>query len=846
MAGEKKNKVKEKKQHDPNQLSPRARKFILWGMWAFFLGPFLLIFSMLFIVSFDDNMPSIEELANPKNSEATIIYSADGQVLGKYFKENRVNVEYNELSQFLIDCLIATEDIRYYEHTGVDFKALPRVFTGALSGDNSKGGGSTITQQLAKMLFPREKMTKWQFTKRKFKEWIIATRLERAYTKEEILTMYLNKFDFIHNAVGISSAARVYFNTTPDSLRLEQAAMLIGMCQNPAKWDPIRFSEKAMKRREIVLFQLMTNSGSEYIKTKITKEQYDSLRVLPLGLSVQKVDHVVGLAPYFREVLRSELTELFERKNENGEYVYHKKDGSKYDIYNDGLRIYTTIDSRMQKYAEWSVQEHLGKELQKAFDKDNKRWKNSPFSNEVNEEEIEKLINQSVIRSARYKVLKGKLCGNCERGHEYIRKEGNKFVCTYCAEEIPVRTEEEIKKIFNTKTTMTVFSWTKPNYEFDTTMTPMDSIIYYKKFLQAGMMAMDPKTGFIKAWVGGPNFKHFQYDHVKQGTRQVGSTFKPFVYAAAIRDRLFSMCSEIPDIQHCIEVPFTAKTTKPWCPGGSSVYTGDMTPLYWALPASMNNITVAIMKQCKPATVIKMAEALGIEKGYLEPVPSICLGSCDLSVHDMVGAQSAFANNGIFIRPMMYTRIEDRNGNVIVDVEPETNEAMDEYTAYMMLQIMKGTTSGAYNPHTGKAAGTALRLRSNKPYGKLKNPIAGKTGTTDSNSDGWFIGLTPDLVAGVWVGCEDRSVHFRGTDLGQGANMALPIWGYFFNKVIADKTLKISQGDFERPDNMPEELLNCKDYKSSVSDIWNSINLQEVEVEGFEMNDRDSIEIDLN
>lgn len=813
---------------EKEQLSRRAKRIIIFLWWSVVLGPFAGLSLALFLASMGD-MPTFDELENPQSNEATIIYSADGQILGNYFKENRVNIKYNQISRYVIDCLIATEDERYYEHTGIDFRAMPRVFMGAVTGNTNRGGGSTLTQQLAKMLFHDHSLSKWERISQKLKEWIIASRLERSYTKEEILTMYLNKYDFVNNAVGIFSAAKVYFNTTPDSLRLEQAAMLIGMCQNASLYNPVRFPERAKKRREIVLHQLLRNNENPRVVNHITQAQYDSLRELPLGLDFHRVDHVEGLAPYFREELRKDVTALLDSKDENGEYKYHKKDGKPYDIYEDGLRIYTTIDSRMQAYGEWAVQEHLGKELQKSFDKDNKRWKHAPFSNDLSVEKIEELMTTAMHRSDRYKILAGKLCGSCGRTKS-MGTQGGFHICSHCEDSVPVRSETEIQKIFDTKTPMRVFAWGKPNNEFDTTMSPMDSIRYYKHFLQAGLMSMDPHTGFIKAWVGGTNYKHFMYDHVRLGTRQVGSTFKPFVYAAAFRDRVLGPCNEAPDIEHCIEVPETAKKNKLWCPKNSVAggYSGDMIPLYWALANSMNNITAFIMRHEKPALVINLVKDLGIQG--LDPVPAICLGVCDLSVYQMVGAQGAFANKGIYIKPILYTRIEDHNGNVIYEVEPEMNEAMDEFTAYAMLEIMKGVTSGVVNPNNGKVAGTGLRLRSSRPYAGFKNPIAGKTGTTQGNSDGWFMGLTPDLVTGVWVGAEDRSIRFSTTDQGQGANVALPIWGYYMKKVYADKNLKISDKDFEKPDNFPDELINCRGHSTKTIDIG-SVNLNEVEKE---------------
>lgn len=827
--------AKKEKVQTSGGLSPKGQRRVLWIWWTIVLSPFVVGYLTMFLVSFGD-LPSFDELENPHSNEATIIFSSDGKEMGKYFKENRVNVEYNQISQYVFDCLVATEDERYYEHTGIDFKALPRVITGFAGGNSSSGGGSTITQQLAKMLFHEKAKGTLDRVGQKLKEWIIATRLERAYTKEEIMTMYLNRYDFNNLAVGIHSAARVYFNTTPDSLNLAEAAMLVGMCKNSSMYNPRQFPEVAFKRREVVLKQLLKNSDNPNIKTKLTQEQYDSLRVQKVELDFQLQDHIEGPAPYFREELRKELTELFEKKDASGNYLYHKKDGSKYDIYKDGLRVYTTIDYRLQSYAEWAVNEHLSKELQRDFSKDNKRWKNPPFSNDISKEKGDSLILQSFQRSKRYRVLKGILCGSCERTKD-MKKTGGYHVCGYCGDSLQVSSDKEIDKIFNTKTKMRVFAYNKPNNEFDTLMSPRDSIIYYKKFLQVGMMAMDPHTGFIKAWVGGVNFKHFQYDHVRVGKRQVGSTFKPFVYAAAFRDRVLSPCSTAPDIEHCIEVPFTARQNKLWCPRNAGVkYTSETIPLYWALAASMNNITAFIMQKEKPQLVIDLVEDLGIPEGYLAPNPSICLGVADLSVEQIVAAQSAFANKGVYIKPMMFTRIEDRNGNVILDVEPETNEAMDEFTAYAMLEIMKGTTSGAVNPYTGKTAGTALRIRSSRPYGGFKNPIAGKTGTTQNNSDGWFIGLTPDLVCGVWVGCEDRSIRFSRTDLGQGANTAMPIWGYFMKKALADKTLKLSTKDFERPDNFPAEFLDCREVKNMI-DIWGRSDYKELETDTWDPND---------
>lgn len=826
-AGEEKSKVAK-----PNKLLKRLVAFI----WLLFIGPFIGILLMLFI-AWCYGLPDVKELENPKINLASEVYTSDNVLLGKYFTENRTNVTYNELSPYLVDCLVATEDERFYDHTGVDFEALIRVVKGVATGSTSQGGGSTISQQLAKMLFERGNLGFFDLAVRKFQEWIIATQIERRYTKQEILTMYLNKFDFINNAVGVKSAARVYFNTTPDSLTLEQAAMLVGMAKNPSLYNPKSHPVAAMKRREVVLKQLLKNNDNVHIKTKITEEQYHKLRKLPLGLEYTKVDHVDGMAPYFREELRKKLQNMFDEKDENGKYKYRKKNGEKYDVYKDGLKIYTTLDSRMQRYGEWAVQEHLRTELQKKFDKDNKMWKKAPFASNAHDSTIAKIMRKAVKQSTRYKIYTGEICGYCERDKRFISvslQNGRPlYTCNHCLHKYEGKTEAEIKVLFDKKSPMKVFSWKKPGYEFDTVMSPNDSIKYYMKFIQAALISIDPHTGFIKAWVGGPDYRHFKFDHVN-ARRQVGSTFKPFVYAAAFRDRLFSPCSEIADVEHCIEVPYTAKATKPWCPSNGEVYSGAPTPLYYALPQSMNNITAAVIKDEKPATVIKMLESMGIQKGYLPPVPSICLGSCELSPYEMTGAQATFANKGIYIKPIMFTRIEDKNGNVIYDVEPETSEAMDEETAFTMCTIMKGATSGVAHPNQkGKSGGpriggtaTGIR-RGDRKWGGIKAPVAGKTGTTQNNTDGWFMGITPDLVTGVWTGADNSAVHWRFTNDGQGATTALPIWGYYMKKVYADKSLKISQKDFEEPEGF--NLFDCETFKSDNTDLWRQIDLKEVD-----------------
>lgn len=785
--------------------SPKRRKVLVILMWICAIGPLMLIGAMLLIVD-DGTLPSLEKLENPKSNLATNVYTADGEVMGTYFRENRTPAKYHELSPNLVNALISTEDERFREHSGVDVRALARVAKGVLTGAEGQGGGSTLSQQLSKLMFPREKLSKWGLVKRKFKEWIIATRLEKNYTKEEILTMYLNQLDFLNLAVGINSASKVYFGLTPDSLNVEQAAMLVGMAKNPSIFNPLRRPDTTRHRRNVVLFQMKKNGH-------INQQEFDSLKELPLLLNYTKVDHQDGIAPYFRETLRQELKSLLGKKDEDGNYVYGKPNGDRYDLYSDGLKIYTSIDSRMQRYAEYAVQQQLSFYLQNAFDKNNKKWRNPPFSNDLNTEQIDGIMKRAKKQSQAYKKLAGVVCGYCERSKaslEIIDIEGKEhYHCKYCDNEQPVRSEEEIDEIFNTPKPMKVFSWKSISHEIDTVMSPMDSIRYYKGLLRSGMMSMDPHTGLVKAWVGGPDFKHFKYDHVK-ARRQVGSTFKPFVYAAAIRAGIFSPCDMLPNIQYCVDVPFNKYSKKQWCPGNSGeAFDGEPTPLTFALAASMNNITAKIIKETSPELVIELVKDLGIDTSLLDPVPAMALGVFDLSIYDMVGAISAYANKGVYIEPIIITRIEDNSGNVVFEAMPKTNEALDEVTAFTMLEMMKGVTQGVLHPTAKnkkgrtKVGGTAIRIRGaqteQRPYAGLKTIIAGKTGTTQNQSDGWFLGLTPDLVTGVWVGAEDRSVRFRSLQLGMGTNTALPIWGYYMHKVYEDSTLNISQGDFERP-----------------------------------------------
>jgi len=730
------------------------RKQIIW-FWILFTFPILALFLFVTGVRYFANLPDTEALQNPKTNLATEIYSCNMKVLGKYYAENRTNVKFKGISKNVINALIATEDARFYEHSGVDIRALGRVFYGVLTGSGSSGGGSTITQQLAKMLFPREDLHGFSLISRKIKEWIIAVKLEREYTKQEIVAMYLNKFDFINSAVGIKSAAQIYFGTTPDSLRVEQAAMLVGMAKNPSMFNPNRFAERSKGRRNTVL-QQMNKYGY------LTDQQSDSLQKLPLKLNFHPEDHNDGLAPYFREYLRDVFMKKWCEENP-------KPDGTKYDIYRDGLKIYTTIDSRMQRYAEEAVSEHL-RDLQASFFKECKQKRNAPFAWNVTKEEIQSIMEQGMKRSDRYRTYK---------------KEG--------------MTEADIAKKFRIPVAMTIFTW---HGEKDTTMTPWDSIRYYKGFLQSGFMSMEPQTGYIKAWVGGIAHKFFQYDHVQIGhSRQVGSTFKPFIYALAIQEG-YSPCYRIPNVKTCIDMPDGQPVYCPENAGGDEKLAGKMLTLQQALAYSINYISAYLIKQFGPQAVVVMARKMGVVSP-IDPVPSICLGTPEISVFEMVGANATFANKGTWIQPTFVTRIEDKNGRVLTDFFPRTEEVLSEEKAYVMLQLMKGVVQ----------IGTGVRLRYRY---KLMMPIAGKTGTTQNNSDGWFMGITPDLVSGCWTGAEDRAVHFDHTDMGQGASMALPIWAKYMQKVYADKSINLSKEEFEKPAKKMNIETDCSKYNKAL------------------------------
>lgn len=739
-------------------------------------------------------MPTFEELENPNNRFASEVYFADGPIMNRYFeKENRKYIEYREIPQSVIDALIATEDVRFYDHSGVDVRGLFRVAKGLLTANTSAGGGSTISQQLAKMLFPRESdLNVFELAIRKFREWVIAVRLEKSYTKEEILTMYLNKYDFLNLAVGISSAADIYFQVPLDSLKVEQAAMLIGMAKNSSYYNPVRRPELTLNRRNVVLSQM-------YKYDKITREECDSLKKLPLGLNFKRVDHKEGLATYFREYLRLFMTaNKPDRKRyrdlsqfrldsvaweTNPLYGWCKKnvkvDGSHYDLYSDGLKIYTTLDSRMQKYAEEAVREHLSQDLQPLFDKEKVKKLRPPFSNDMTPAEIEEVLDRSIRQSERYRVLS---------------KQGMSF--------------KEIRKTFDQPLEMQVFTWSGIR---DTVMTPLDSIKHYKSFFRSGFMVMQPQTGYIKAYVGGPDYRYFMYDMVSAGKRQVGSTIKPILYTLAMQEGL-GPCDKVPNIPQTFILP----TGEPWSARGGTKRQGEMVTLRWGLANSENNISAWVLKQFTPEAVAQMAHKMGITS-FIDPVPSVFLGTAEITVKEMVAAYSIFANKGVYNSPLPVCRIEDKYGNVLQEFRPESREVITENTAYLMCNLLEGVVTG----------GTGVRLR--YKY-KLMNPMGGKTGTTQKHADGWFMGVTPDLVGGVWVGAEDRSIHFQNLANGQGASMALPIWAKFLLKAYADPRLKMSDRPFDRPAGINKRL-DCDETisEAEVKEMNNGIREDEEE-----------------
>ncbi len=747
----------EKIEHSKKKELSTNRKFLrlFWKLFGAGIAFVILIFAFANWGIFGA-MPSFDELENPESSVATEIISADGKTLGKFYLENRIPVKYDELPQHLVDALIATEDERFRSHSGIDARGTMRaIFTAG-----SSGGASTISQQLAKNLFHGSSGSSNKLFRviQKVKEWIIAVKLERQYTKNEIIAYYLNTVDFVSNAYGIRSAANIYFNKEPKKLTVEESAVLIGMLQAPSRYNPRFNPERSQNRRNIVLAQMAKNK-------KITEAEKVKYQAKPLKINYTPETHTKGYATYFREYLRDYMRKWVKENP--------KKDGSTYDIYRDGLRIYTTIDSRMQEYAEEAVEMHLAN-LQKEFFKQQKGNKNAPFI-QINQDETNKIINRAMRNSERWRQMSA-------QGKE----------------------EEDIIKSFDVKTKMAIFTW---KGEKDTLMTPRDSIVYYKHFLQSGMMSMEPVTGNVKAWVGGIDYKHFQYDHVAQGARQVGSTFKPFVYATAIDQLGMSPCDYIYD------GPFTMPKGRygiqqPWSPKNSGgKYYGSVTMKY-ALAQSLNTVTARLMDRVGPTTVIDLCRDLGV-KSDIPASPAIGLGAVEITVSDMVAAYSTFANQGVYVKPRFVNKITDKNGVVLFESRAETRDVMNKDIAYAIVKLLEGVTeggSGGRLRYTG-SGGAGYHTMTGYPYA-FKNPIAGKTGTTQNNSDGWFIGMVPNLVTGIWVGNEDRAAHFKSTVYGQGATMALPIWGIFMKKCYGDKTLYVSDEDFERPANI-SVLVDC-------------------------------------
>lgn len=735
------------------------RKNFVHFLWKA-IGVGILVVVVLFVFIWNGwigYMPDMEELQNPIDRYATQIYSADGKVIGTWNqdKENRVHISFDKISPYVVEALVATEDVRFYEHSGVDFIALTRaVVKRGLLGQASAGGGSTITQQLAKQLYSTKAHSTFERLLQKPIEWVIAVKLERNFTKEEIVMMYLNQFDFLHNAVGIKVAANTYFSKEPQDLKLEEAAMLIGLCKNPSYFNPVRHEDRCMERRNVVL-QQMKKAGY------ISQSQYDETAAKPIELKFHRVDHKDGSATYFREFLRRYMMATKPERSkypswQNVQYTIdsiawehdplygwcnknQKKDGTPYSIYKDGLKVFTTIDSRMQQYAEDAVYNHVARYLQPAFNRENRNKPNAPFTDQLTPKEVRQILNRSIVQSERYRSMKA-------AGYS----------------------EEEIRESFKKKTDMTVFSY---NGEIDTVMTPLDSIRYYKSFLRSGFCSMDAKTGAVKAYVGGLDFVHFQYDMVTEGRRQVGSTIKPFLYSLAMENG-FSPCDVAPNVQQTYIV-----AGQPWTPRNASRSRyGENVTLKWGLAQSNNWISAYLMSRLDPLQFVQLLHEYGINNPDIHPSMSLCLGPCDITVGEMVSAYTAFANHGIRCAPMYVTRIEDANGQVLARFEPRVNETISEEAANKMLVLLQGVVDG----------GTGSRLRFK--YG-VDAQMGGKTGTTNRNSDAWFMAVSPDLVSGMWVGGEDRDIHFDSMAMGQGATMALPIYAYFIKKVYANAAL---------------------------------------------------------
>ena len=749
-------------------MTEETRKKITKWFWILITLPVLFLLFMVLLVWMFADIPSFKELENPDSKLATQVIAEDGEILATFHIENRTFVTYEELSPNIVHAAVATEDARFYKHSGIDFKGLARVFFKTLLlRDSSQGGGSTITQQLAKTLYPRKELGKkvpgiyhMKMVWTKLKEWITAVKLERDYTKDEIMTMYLNSIFFGSSAYGIRSASETFFGKLPADLTIEESAMLVGMVNKPTRYNPAINPDKALLRRNFVIGQ-MEKAGY------ITKASRDSIRAIPITLNYEIQDHNSGRAPYFRDMIRRVMTAKKPRKGDykiREDYVAdslawaddqlygwlektRKADGSQYDLDRDGLRIYTTINYKMQKYAEEAVAEHI-KSLQSDFMKDLKRKTNAPFSNDIDEATRNRLMNQARRWSDRWRILK---------------KNG--------------KSDSQILKTLSEPIKMRVFAYNKKGY-VDTTMTPDDSIRYYKSMLRTAFVAMEPGTGHVKAYVGGPNYRYFKYDNVRQGKRQVGSTIKPFLYTLAMQEGM-TPCDKVVDLPQTFEIPggdtWTPRSTD------SEKWIGKTVTLKWGLTNSSNNISAYLMKQFGPEAMADMMRRMGIQS-HIDEVPALCVGPADITLWEMVAAYNTFPSKGVYVAPLYVTRIEDSQGNVITEFTGKKKEAIGENTAFLMVNLMEGVVQG----------GTASRLRYRY---NLMGEIAGKTGTTNDNSDGWFIGYTPTLVAGVWTGAEDRQVHFQSGALGQGANMSLPTWGIFMKKVLADGTLGVTAND---------------------------------------------------
>ena len=757
------------------------KKIIKW-FWICIIVPVLMVIGLLALVWVFADIPSFEELENPDSKLATQVIAEDGEILTTFHIENRSYVTFEELSPNLVQAAIATEDVRFHNHSGIDFRALARVvFKTVLGGNSGQGGGSTITQQLAKTLYPRQDVSSkipgvstLKMVWIKLKEWITAVKLERNYTKDEIMNMYMNQIFFGSNAYGIKAAAQTFFGKSPIDLTVEEAATLVGMVNKPTRYNPALNPDKSLARRNLVISRMEQNGF-------LTKEEADSIQQIPITLSYQIQDHNAGIGPYFRDMLRRTMNAKEPKRSSYTQYEDYvvdsllwaddafygwlnkntKSDGTRYDLDRDGLRIYTTINYKMQKYAEEAVAEHLGEDLQKTFDRHLKWNRNKPFASDIDQKTIDQLMKQARRWSDRYRIMKANGAS-----------------------------ESDIRKSFTEPVRMRLFSWNKKGY-IDTVMTPDDSIKYYKGHLRAAFMAIEPHSGFVKAYVGGPNYRYFKYDNVRQGKRQVGSTIKPFLYTLAMQEGM-SPCDRVVNVPQTFLVGDTTWTPKST---DKDEWIGQTVTLKWGLTKSSNNISAYLMKQYGPEAMVEMMRKMGIGC-YLDPVNPLCVGSADISVYEMVAAYNTFPSKGVYASPIFVTRIEDNLGNVLGEFTNRKKEAISDYTAYLMANLMQGVVN----------SGTGVRLRAK--YG-LKGEIAGKTGTTNDQSDGWFIGYTPTLTAGVWVGAEDRQVHFESLSLGGGSNMALPIWGIFMKKVLADGTLGVYETDqFIAPPGITLNL-NC-------------------------------------